>query len=123
MPEFVSEKSKMCAVEFASLAMRDRIAPPSIGSVKARQNHAKSRLRWNANRVKDAWYADPRIRLSADEIKDIEAASGLTYARQELHDLDTLISRADALLAGSDADFYRPFVDAIRALSRAVHRS
>ena len=36
---------------------------------------------------------------------------------------DRLIARADALLEGSDADFRRPFVAALRALFGAVDRS
>jgi hypothetical protein len=122
MSKFVQEKSKMQAVEFASLALRDRIAPPSFGSVKARRALAARKLKWRQSRVDSAWYADPRMAPSPDEIADIEALSGLTYARRELHDLETLIASADALLDRPDADFYRPFVDAVRAMARAFHR-
>ena len=122
-PVNASEKSEMSCVEFTQHALRNRIAPPAIGSVKARIRHAARRLGWTASRTKDAWYADPRISIGADEPRGIEEASGLHYGREELKDLDTLISRADALLEGPHADFYRPFVDAFRQALRVVART
>jgi hypothetical protein len=112
----------MIAVDFASVALRERIAPPSIGSVKVRRAHAARKLKWRQSRVDTAWYADPRMAPTPDEIRDIEALSGLTYAKRELHDLEAFIASADALLDHADADFYRPFVDAVRAMGRAFHR-
>jgi len=123
MSENRLEKSDMSAVEFAQYAVRERVAPASIGSVKARQRHASRRLGWTPNRVKDVWYADPRIAIGADEIRKIEEATGLRYGQQELRTIEELIIRADALLDGPEADFFRPFVDAIRAMARIVDRS
>lgn len=122
MSEKQSEKSKMSSVEFVQNALRERVAPPSVGSVKARLRLAARRMGWSANRVKDAWYADGRISISADELRDIEEMTGLKYARQELNQINSAIARAEALLDGPEADFYRPFVDAIRALARAFDR-
>ncbi len=122
MSENTSEK-KMSSVEFAQDALREYVAPPSLGSVKTRIRHAMRRLGWSSNRTKDVWYADSRIRLSAEEILKIEETTGLRYGRQELHSIDELVSRADALLAGPQADFYRPFADAFRAMARALDRS
>lgn len=112
----------MSSVEFVQDALRNNVAPPSIGSVKARIRHAARKLRWTLNRTKDAWYADPRISISADEVRVVEETTGLRYGRQELHEIDAYIARADALLAGPDADFYRPFVAAFRAFHRALAR-
>lgn len=123
MSEKLSEKSKMSSVEFAQYALQGRVAPPSLGSVKARLRHARTimgRREWTANRVKDCWYADPRISPNADEIRDLEEVTGLRYGREELKELDRYIARADALLAGPDADFHRPFVDAFRSFYRAL---
>lgn len=122
MSEKQSEKSKMSSVEFVQSALRERVAPPSIGSVKARLRLASRRLGWSANRVKDAWYADARISISADELRDIEETTGLKYARQELSQIDSAISRAEALLDGPEAHIIRPLVDAIRALARSFDR-
>lgn len=113
----------MSSVEFVSDALQRRVAPPTIGNVKARIRHASRELRWSPSRTKDAWYADPRISVSADEIRDIEEATGLRYGRQELKEIDRIIARADALLEGADPDFYRPFVDAFRAFARALDRT
>ena len=113
MSEKLSENSEMSAVEFSQYALRERIAPRSLGSVKARLRHAvrvMGRRQWSANRVRDCWYADQRISPNADEIRDLE-------------EIDRLIARADALLDGSDADFRRPFVDALRALFGASNRT
>jgi len=94
-----------------------------MGNVKARIRHASRALGWSHSRTKDAWYADPRISISAKELRDIEEASGLRYGRQELKEIDRLIARADALLDGHDPDFHRPFVAAIRAFFGALDRT
>jgi hypothetical protein len=120
MPKKASEKSEMSSVEFCQRALREHVAPPSVGSVKARIRFAVRRLAWSENRVKDTWYADPRISMSADEVREVEQLTGLRYARAELSEIESYIARADALLAGPDADFYRPFVDAFRAFYRAL---
>ena len=112
----------MSSVEFVQMALRERVAPPSVGSVKARINHAARRLGWSASRTQDAWYADPRISIKADELRAIEETTGLRYGRQELQEIDAYIARADALLDGPEADFYRPFVAAFRAFHRALAR-
>lgn len=125
MSENQSGKSEMSSVEFAQFALKTRVAPASIGSVKARLRTARrvmARRGWTDNRTKDFWYADPRISPSADEIRDIEEITGLRYGKQEVRELSHLIARADALLDGPEADFYRPFVDAFRAMARAFDR-
>lgn len=126
MSENKSEKSIMSSVEFAQYALREGIAPPSFGTLKERLRHATTVLRrrnWSANRVKDCWYADPRIRPDADEIRDLEQLTGLKYARQELTEVDALISRAGALLNSQDPDFHGAFVAAIRAFTGALDRT
>lgn len=123
MSEKRSEKSEMSSVEFAQYALRERLSPPSVGSVKARLRHATHKLGWSANRVKDVWYADPRISISADEIREIEETTGLHYGREELRSIEELIGRADVLLMGSDADFHRPFLAALRAVARLADRA
>jgi len=141
MSEKKSEKSKMwsTSVEFAQYALRERVAPSSIGPKKTRLRHAigvllahdrrqkvkgeRRELQWSENRVRDCWYADPRISPNADQIRDLEEITGLRYGREELASVETLIARADTLLEGADADFYRPFVAAFRAFARALDRS
>jgi len=123
MSENAVEKSEMSSVEFTQYALRSHIAPPAIGSVKARLRHATRKLGWTPNRTKDAWYADPRISISADELRRIEEITGLHYGREELRSVEELISRADALLEGTDEDFHRPFLAALRAVARIADRS
>ena len=112
----------MSSIEFTQTALRQYIAPPSVGSVKARIRLASRRLGWTHSRTKDAWYADPRISISADEIRVVEEQTGIRYARQELRTNDELIANMSALLAGNEADFYGAFVAALRAVARNPHR-
>lgn len=116
-------KKIMSSVEFTQNALRNHIAPAGVGSVKARLRHASRKLGWSASRTRECWYGRERVRISADEIKKIEETTGLRYGREELRTIDELINRADALLHGTDADFYRPFLDAMRAAARLVGRS
>lgn len=123
MSEKQLEKSEMSSVEFTQYALRHHVAPPSLGSVKARLRHAARQLGWTPNRVRDAWYADPRISIGADEIKQIEEKTGLRYGREELRTIEELIGQADALLMGADEDFHRPFLAALRAVARIADRT
>jgi hypothetical protein len=107
--DFQSEKSEMSSVEFAQYALRERVAPPGAGvSVSDRIRVASRRLGWGYSRTRDAWYADPRISISADELRAIEETTGLHYGRQEVASIDELISRADALLDGNGFGFLSP---------------
>ena len=123
MPQNQSEKREVSELAFASSAMRERIAPPAIGSVKERINRAAAALRWSASRTRDVWYADPRVSIKPRELRKIEEIAGVAYGRQERASVDAIISRADALLMGTDPDFARPFVAALRALFGAVDRT
>ena len=124
MSEKPSEKSEMFSVEFVQDALRTRIAPPDVGqSVAERIRYAARRLGWSYSRTKDAWYADPRISIKADEVRKIEEATGARYGREELRTVEDLISRADALLDGSDEDYHRPFIAALRAVARLADRA
>ena len=135
MSEKSSEKSEMSSLEFAQVALQSRVAPPSLGSAGIRLRHAISALlrhdrkrdnrkrRWTATRVKDCWYADDRITLNADEIRDLEELTGLSYGQQELRTNDELIDQASALLAGHETDFYSAFFTALRSMARPSNRA
>ncbi len=115
MSEKGSEKSEMSTVEFCQKALKEEIAPPSIGSVSARIRAAARELGWSYTRTKDTWYADPRISIKPQELFRVEAVSGLTYdARQEMRKNDQAIERADALLGGPDTRLVRTLVAAVR---------
>jgi len=112
------------SVEFARFALREVIAPRKIGNIKLRLNTARMVMRhWTENRVRDVWYADPRISISADEIRDLEGITGLRYAKQEARELDELIARCDALLGGPDAGVVSALIDALRRALGAMDRS
>lgn len=113
----------MSTVDFCQIAMRERIAPPSLGTVKQRILHAARKTGFGYYRARDIWYADHRVSINADELKQIEKLSGANYGREELRDVNTLIARADALLHGADPDFASAFVAAIRAFYGSLDRS
>lgn len=122
MRESKSESTEMSSVEFVQYALQHHVAPPRQGPVKARLRSASRKLGWAYSRVRDAWYADPRIRISADELRTVEQLTGLRYGRQELKEIDAYIARSTALLEGQDEDFNSAFADALRAFYRALHR-
>jgi hypothetical protein len=107
------EKSEMSTVEFCQYALRERIAPPSIGSVKQRIVYAARKMGWSHTRTRDIWYADPRVSIKADQLIQVEALSGLEYARQEVRKNDDAIARATALLGGEDSHLVRSIVAAV----------
>lgn len=123
MSEKADREIRMSSTEYVQTALQSRIAPPSIGSVKARIRHASRKLGWSHSRTKDTWYADPRIALRAEELRDVEQQTGLRYGREELRSVEQLINQADALLDGPEADFYRPFFTALRAVARIADRA
>ena len=131
MTEKASENTEMSSTAFAQMALRDRVAPPSLGSVKRRITVAMRELnkvadrdrQWKASRVKDAWYADERISLNADEMRDVERVSGLVYAQQEMRTNDQIIAQIDAFMVGHDADFYGAFRTAVRSFFGLPDRS
>lgn len=115
MSEKASEKSEMSTVEFCQKALKEEIAPPSVGSMQTRIREAARKLGWSYSRTKDAWYADPRISIKPKELFRVEAVSGLTYdAREEMRTNDQAIERATALLGGEDARLVRTLVAAVR---------
>lgn len=117
------ENSEMSAVQFCQSALQERIAPPTVGTVKDRIKKAARRLGWSYNRTRDVWYADPRVSIKAEQLVQIERLSGLEMARREVRTNDDIIARAEALLDGPHADFFSPWVAAIRAAVGLSDRS
>lgn len=92
------EKSEMSSVEFCQQALRGHIAPPGVGSVKERITYAARKLGWSPSRARDVWYADPRVSISAEEMRVIEEKAGIEYGREEARELEQEIARATDLL-------------------------
>lgn len=111
---------KMSTVVFCQSALRESIAPASAGSVKMRINSAARKLGWSSSRTKDVWYADPRVSISADELREIEETAGIRYGREEAKDLDAAISRATALLVEMEAHSPRTLAHALIEAARIL---
>jgi hypothetical protein len=117
-----SEKSEMSELTWASMQMRETIAPR--GSVKERIRNAALVLGWDHSRARTIWYADERASIKPKELRRIEEVAGVTYGRQERGEVDRLIAQADALLAGyGDQDFIGAFVAALSTFTGALHRT
>jgi len=122
--EFQLERIKVSSVEsFCQEALREKIAPRAIGSVKERINFAARKLGWTPSRVKDTWYADPRISISGEELMMVEQTSGVAYARREAQEIDEAIKRATALLVDAKANSPRSLADALIQTARILYSS
>lgn len=114
----------MSTVEFVQFTLQERIAPLGSGkNVKDRIRAASRMLGWSYSRTKDAWYADPRISISADEIRVIEETAGVRYGRKEITENDRIIAKAEALLVGEDENLSRSFIAAFRAFLSVMDRT
>ncbi len=110
----------MSTVDFCQSALRERIAPRAVGSVKTRIHMAARKLGWSSSRTKDVWYADPRVSISADELREIEETSGIRYGREEARELDAAIGRATALLVEMQANSPRSLAHALVEAARIL---
>lgn len=107
----------MSSTTFASNTLQGFVAPPgSAGGKMERIRLASRRLGWSFSRTKDVWYADERVRLRPEELRDIEKLTGITYGREEVREIDALIARADAIMGNEGKGPARPFLAALRAL-------
>lgn len=123
MSDKAERKFNMSSVEFTQYALHNHVAPPSLGSIKARLRHASRKLGWSQSRTRECWYGYERVRISAEEIHEIEEKTGLRYGREELRTNQDLIDAATALLVDVDPNFHGAFVAALRALAGAFNRS
>lgn len=108
--------------EFCREAMREQIAP-GPGSVKERIRYAARRLGWAYSRTRDAWYADPRISISGEELAAIEELTGVRYARQEADRHDAAIHDAIITLAQAEADSPGSLIAAVFKTACLLHRA
>lgn len=107
MSETSSERSKMTTIDEASLLVRQISMPvPPGDSTKAAIQRAYRALRGtlSRNRVKDLWYADVRVRVTADELLILRAAVQReeTEALGELHLINERLARVEAILSGKN---------------------
>jgi hypothetical protein len=117
------ETAKMSDATWTQFALKEHVAPNGTAqSISARIRLAARRLEWKYSRTETLWYADERASIKPAEIRRIEEVTGLEYGRQELRSVDQILSNADALLMGVNADYYSAFVAGLRAFAGALHR-
>ena len=87
------------AIMEASQLLRSVAEPvPAGDSVKAAILRAARRLRgWSHNRVRDVWYGDARVRLSADELSELRAVARVKHRDADSAERDELRARIERL--------------------------
>jgi len=114
----------MSELAWSSHILRNHIAPVAEGkNIGSRIRDCAIALRWKISRVNSVWYEDERTSIKPKELREIEHLSGLKYGQEEVSELDALITRADTLLNGTDADFHSAFFDAVREVARTAYRA
>lgn len=95
---------KRVSAEAAALIRRVAEPRPVGDSTKAAMLRAWRRLgTWTFNRVKDVWKADQRIRVRAEEMDQLRAATRADKdAVDELAELRARIARLERLLVAAD---------------------
>lgn len=92
MSGFHTERPKMSAAVEAQSLMQQ------IGGMdhtKAARLRASSRLHtWTMNRIRDVYYADPRIRISAEELDQLRAAARARKSEEYARDPELLVLHA-----------------------------
>ncbi|AGF74119.1 hypothetical protein BAnh1_02320 [Bartonella australis AUST/NH1] len=112
----------MSELVFASEILKKYVAPRSAGGlISERIRYASRRLGWTYSRTSDVWYQDERISLKPRELRQIEEYTGIYYGRKEVREIESLIKIADTLLMGEEENFYRAFLDGLRAFLRTYH--
>lgn len=129
MSEELSENSEMSALVEASSLVRSLAEPcPAGDSVKAAIRRSARKLHgWRVSRVKDLWYADPRVSVRGDELNELRAADRAKKREQEAKDgyrqMLSRIARLEQMLCVSGQDFDGDQADASRDMDGAADRA
>ncbi|MBN8957641.1 MAG: hypothetical protein J0H17_13890 [Rhizobiales bacterium] len=89
--------------EASSLIRRLAEPAPPGDSVKAAMRRAWRKLPdWSANRIRDVWHAEKRVRLRAEELEHLRKATAQEKAaKDELQELRARVKRLECLLENS----------------------
>lgn len=108
-----ASESRVSALQEASSLVRRIAEPvPAGDSVKAAIGRASRRLNWGFCRVRSLWYADPRTKVSGDELNQLRRVARKAAGHDEL---GQRIARLEAWAARTDPEFFGPSVDALRS--------
>jgi hypothetical protein len=116
MSENLSESKIVSAVAQAQECVRT-IAGAEPGDTVMRQlDRASRRIPfWKWSRVKDAWYAEKRMRVDADELARLRELAAKYGARNQVEaiepsSIEERLRRIEAALRLSDSDAYRALI-------------
>ena len=91
---------------------------PAGDSVKGAISRASRKLRWNYNRVRSLWYADPRTKVSGDELNELRNAAKQTAGAG--NDLMARLAFIEERLRQIDPDFFGPEIDTLGRVAGRV---
>jgi hypothetical protein len=123
-----SELSFVSTLAEASYLVRRVAEPrPAGDSAKAAILRAWRRLAgWSHNRVKDVWYSDHRISISAEEIEQLRRAARMQAlereAKHEYQQLAERIARVEQTLRLGNPHLDRAELDEVCAMARGPNR-
>jgi hypothetical protein len=126
MPNNMSETIVNDVTLEAARLIRLFAPPAEHQNVKSRIATATRRLGWEANRVRDIWYSDQRIRVRASELEQLRAKERKNEekaARHEFAELRDRIARLEALLVSTDPDMHSAHIDALHPMARLENRT
>lgn len=129
MSQKTLEKYQMTELGFVSRMMRERIAPPGAAASKTeRIRLAAQKLKWKYSRAFSAWYADTRVSIKPAELRQVEAKTGVKFEefaapKDELEEVNQLISKAESLLDSKNPRIRRALFAATRAFIGTLARS
>lgn len=129
MSEKLRESNKMSELEFASKMLKQHIAPPgSAGGKMERIRLAARKLKWKYSRCMAVWYSDERVSIKPAELREVEVKTGVKYEeftapKDELAEVDQLISKAESLLDSKNPLIKRALFAATRAFIGSLARA
>lgn len=110
--ELVELKKTMSALAEATSLIRLLSEPcPAGDKVKAAQGRVARKLKglsWTANRIREVWKGDVRLRISAEEIDELRAAARIrkeANGADELSELRERVALLEAALARPENGF------------------
>lgn len=88
----------------------------SVKAVIGRVCRSLRKFGLSANRVRDLWYADPRVSVRVDELEALRSAAADVESKKHVERLFAAAASLEAI----DEDFHRQSIDQLREIARSV---
>ena len=118
MVEEASESKMPALVEAQALVRRIAEPVPAGDSCKAAIGRAARRLKWGFSRVRSIWYADPRTKVSGDELNELRNAANQSAGAE--NELLARLAFIEERLRQIDPEFFGPEIDTLGRVAGSV---